>query len=327
MKREKYMPKRHAKQMLAVTLATTMCVPAGIPLVSMTAFGQTMEHSDQQEESDFEELRLKWKTLLTGGEALDNTGKLGEDYIASVNKAAQVQWDSMNKLGDATEDTRTCIFPDIPMTDKSTKTGSSQITLTFDRLKAIALAYETSESDYYQKEDVKKEIVAALDMMIANHYSLSYACSGTGTGHGSGNHSFGNWCIILILFTTSVGQPIVLYVAALGNVDRSLVEAAEVDGATKLQTFWKIKWPSVMPTTLYVAIITTINSFQCFALIQLLTSGGPQHSTDTVMYYLYTNAFTLYRYGYANAVGVVLAIIIALFSVLQFKTMNTGVEY
>lgn len=193
MKREKYMPKRHAKQMLAVTLATTMCVPAGIPLVSMTAFGQTMEHSDQQEESDFEELRLKWKTLLTGGEALDNTGKLGEDYIASVNKAAQVQWDSMNKLGDATEDTRTCIFPDIPMTDKSTKTGSSQITLTFDRLKAIALAYETSESDYYQKEDVKKEIVAALDMMIANHYSLSYACSGTGTGHGSGNHSFGNW--------------------------------------------------------------------------------------------------------------------------------------
>lgn len=114
MKREKYMPKRHAKQMLAVTLATTMCVPAGIPLVSMTAFGQTMEHSDQQEESDFEELRLKWKTLLTGGEALDNTGKLGEDYIASVNKAAQVQWDSMNKLGDATEDTRTCIFSGHP---------------------------------------------------------------------------------------------------------------------------------------------------------------------------------------------------------------------
>lgn len=106
-----------------------------------------------------------------------------------------------------------------------------------------------------------------------------------------GDARFAIWCIILILFTTSVGQPIVLYVAALGNVDRSLVEAAEVDGATKLQTFWKIKWPSVMPTTLYVAIITTINSFQCFALIQLLTSGGPQHSTDTVMYYLYIQCF------------------------------------
>ena len=71
-------------------------------------------------------------------------------------------------------------------------------------------------------------------------------------------------CIILILLTTSVGQPIVLYVSALGNVDQSLVEAAEVDGATKLQAFWKIKWPQIMPTTLYILVITTINSFQCW---------------------------------------------------------------
>ena len=115
-----------------------------------------------------------------------------------------------------------------------------------------------------------------------------------------GDTRFALGCIILILFTTSVGQPIVLYVAALGNVDQSLVEAAEVDGATKLQTFWRIKWPSIMPTTLYVLVITTINTFQCFSLVQLLTSGGPQHSTDTVMYYLYTNAFSLYKYGYAT---------------------------
>ena len=49
------------------------------------------------------------------------------------------------------------------------------------------------------------------------------------------------WCIIMILFTTSIGQPIVLYVAALGNVDKSLEEAAAIDGATRLQIFWKIK--------------------------------------------------------------------------------------
>ena len=133
------------------------------------------------------------------------------------------------------------------------------------------------------------------------------------------------WCIILILFTTSIGQPIVLYVSALGNVDHSLVEAAQVDGATDLQVFWKIKWPSIMPTTLYVAVITTINSFQCFALIQLLTSGGPNYSTRTVMYYLYEIAFrTTKDFGYADAMGVVLAIVIALFSALQFKVMNGG---
>ena len=140
-----------------------------------------------------------------------------------------------------------------------------------------------------------------------------------------GDSKYALWCIILILFTTSVGQPIVLYVSALGNVDHSLVEAAQVDGATDLQVFWKIKWPSIMPTTLYVAVITTINSFQCFALIQLLTSGGPNYSTSTVMYYLYEIAFrTTKDFGYADAMGVVLAIVIALFSALQFKVMNGG---
>lgn len=133
------------------------------------------------------------------------------------------------------------------------------------------------------------------------------------------------WCIILILFTTSIGQPIVLYVAALGNVDSSLEEAAQVDGANAFQVFWKIKWPSIMPTTLYVAVITTINSFQCFALIQLLTSGGPNYSTSTVMYLLYDIAFkTTKEFGYADAMGVVLAIVIALFSALQFKVMDGG---
>ena len=127
------------------------------------------------------------------------------------------------------------------------------------------------------------------------------------------------WCIILILFTTSVGQPIVLYVSALGNVDDSLIEAAQVDGATSRQVFWKIKWPQIMPTTLYILVITTINSFQCYALIQLLTSGGPNHSTETIMYYIYYQAFKLYRYGYGNAMGVILAIIIAVFSAIQFK--------
>lgn len=135
------------------------------------------------------------------------------------------------------------------------------------------------------------------------------------------------WCILTILFTTSIGQPIVLYIAALGNVDASITEAAEVDGASPLRTFWQIKWPSVMPTTLYIVVITTINSFQCFALIQLLTSGGPVYSTSTVMYYIYTMAFSQYRYGYANAMGVILAIIIAFFSALQFKTMKSDVDY
>ena len=141
-----------------------------------------------------------------------------------------------------------------------------------------------------------------------------------------GNPDTALWCIIVILLTTSVGQPIVLYVSALSNVDHSLVEAAEVDGATNLQVFWRIKWPQIMPTTLYILVITTINSFQCFALIQLLTSGGPNNSTQTIMYYIYYEAFKLNRYGYGSAMGVVLAAIIAVFSALQFKLAKSDNE-
>ena len=103
-----------------------------------------------------------------------------------------------------------------------------------------------------------------------------------------GDEKYALGCIILILLTTSVGQPIVLYVSALGNVDQSIVEAAEVDGATDFQCFWRIKWPA-------------------------------NHSTDTIMYYIYYTAFKLYRYGYGNAMGVVLAVIIAILSAVQFK--------
>ena len=138
-----------------------------------------------------------------------------------------------------------------------------------------------------------------------------------------GNPSTALACIIMILFTTSIGQPIVLYVAALGNVDKSLEEAAAIDGATRLQIFWKIKWAQIMPTTLYVLVITTINSFQCFALIQLLTRGGPLGTTSTLMYYIFDMAYNYQRFGYANAMGVVLAIFIAIFSAIQFKVAQS----
>ncbi|HFH9921692.1 TPA: sugar ABC transporter permease [Streptococcus suis] len=142
-----------------------------------------------------------------------------------------------------------------------------------------------------------------------------------------GDKQWALWAIVIILLTTSVGQPIILYIAALGNIDNSLVEAARVDGANETQVFWQIKWPSLLPTTLYITVITTINSFQIFALIQLLTSGGPNYSTSTLMYYLYEKAFKLSEYGYANTMGVFLAVLIAIISFIQFKVLGNDVEY
>ncbi len=133
--------------------------------------------------------------------------------------------------------------------------------------------------------------------------------------------------IIAVLLTTSVGQPIVLYIASLGNIPDSLIEAAEIDGASNWQVFTRIKWPMLLPTTLYIVIISTINSFQCFSLIQLLTAGGPSYSTSTIMYLVYERSFVLRQFGYSSAMGVVLGVIIVLFSIMQYRVFGKDVEY
>lgn len=137
-----------------------------------------------------------------------------------------------------------------------------------------------------------------------------------------GNPRTAIYAIIAILITTSVGQPIILYVAALGNVPKDLIEASKIDGANEKKVFTQIIWPMIKPTTLYIVVVTTINSFQIFALIQLLTAGGPNYATSTIMYLVYQKAIVETRFGVASAMGVILAIIIGLISLVQFKLLD-----
>ena len=142
-----------------------------------------------------------------------------------------------------------------------------------------------------------------------------------------GNPSIAKWAILMVLVTLSVGQPIVLYMASLGNIPKDYLEAAEIDGANSSQVFKNITWPLLKPTTLYIVIITTINSFQCFSLIQLLTAGGPNYATTTIMYQVYERSFTLGQYGLASSMGVVLAVIVMSISIIQYKYLGSDVEY
>lgn len=82
----------------------------------------------------------------------------------------------------------------------------------------------------------------------------------------------------------------------------------------------------IKPTTLYIVVVTTINSFQIFALIQLLTAGGPNYATSTIMYLVYQKAIVESRYGASSAMGVILAVIIGIISVLQFKFLSHDVD-
>lgn len=142
-----------------------------------------------------------------------------------------------------------------------------------------------------------------------------------------GDPKLAKWAILLVLVTLSVGQPIVLYMASLGNIPKDYLEAAQIDGANPNQVFFNITWPLLKPTSLYIVIITTINSFQCFSIIQLLTAGGPNYATTTIMYQVYERSFTLGQFGLASSMGIVLAAIVVTISIVQYKFFGTGVDY
>ena len=138
-------------------------------------------------------------------------------------------------------------------------------------------------------------------------------------------YAFGT--LTLILFTINVGMSLILYISAMQNVPAALIEAAHIDGAGHQRVFFSIVLPLVMPTTLFVIVINTINLFQSFALVNLLTKGGPYYATSTIVFQIYDTAFSFQRYGLASAMGIVLGLVIALVSLFQFTIMSREVEY
>lgn len=130
------------------------------------------------------------------------------------------------------------------------------------------------------------------------------------------------FCVVLVSFVCSIGQPIIIYTAALGGISKEYYEASELEGASEFQQFLRITIPLLRPTTMYVLVITSINSFQIFIPIQLLTGGGPVNATTSILYELYRTAFLYNDYGYASGMGMVLFVIIGLIAIAQFRLMR-----
>lgn len=128
--------------------------------------------------------------------------------------------------------------------------------------------------------------------------------------------------IVFVTFVGNVGQSIILYVAAMIGIPEDYFEAAQIDGATRWQRISKILIPLVKPTTLYLTVINIIAVLKIFVVIQLLTGGGPNNASVTMMYYLYQNAFIYNNTGVASAVGVLMFVVALLLSLPQFKTFG-----
>lgn len=130
------------------------------------------------------------------------------------------------------------------------------------------------------------------------------------------------WSIILMSLLTPPGGGIIYYLAAMGAIPKDLYEAADIDGATGLQKWWKITLPLLKPTTFYLTILATIASFQVFTSVLILTNGGPGHSSRTLVTLIYDTAFRDADFGYASAQGVVLFLMIMVVAVFQYRFLK-----
>ncbi len=139
--------------------------------------------------------------------------------------------------------------------------------------------------------------------------------------------SFALQSLMLIPILSGHGAGVILYLAAMGAIPKTLYEAAEIDAASAWSKLKNVTWPLLKPTTLYVVITGTIGSFQVFDLIYVLTRGGPDFATVTLVYLVYQVAFEQYSFGLASAQAFVLAAIIVVLSLAQFRFLATDVEY
>ena len=118
-----------------------------------------------------------------------------------------------------------------------------------------------------------------------------------------------------------------LYLAGLQSVPTQVQEAARIDGASAWQVFFRVTLPLLTPTIFFNVILNMIASFQVFTQAFVLTNGGPNNATLTMVLYVYRKAFQEFAMGYASAVAWVLFMVILLFTLLVFRSSSAWVYY
>lgn len=125
--------------------------------------------------------------------------------------------------------------------------------------------------------------------------------------------------VILAITWRWTGYNMIIMLAGLQNIPKEIYEASDIDGASPMQKFFRITLPMMKPILLFCTITSTIGTFKLFDESYILTGGGPNNATITVVHYLYNNGFRYLKFGYASAMSYLLVLFIVAFSFLQFK--------
>ncbi len=119
-----------------------------------------------------------------------------------------------------------------------------------------------------------------------------------------------------------VGQSMVIYLAGILSIDKSLYEACSIDGAGKSAKFWKITLPLMAPSLTINIIVTTIGTLKIYDLPFIMTGGGPGHATESLAINVYSSAFVYSRMGYGTAISLALFMFVLIVSLIQMKIMR-----
>ena len=133
------------------------------------------------------------------------------------------------------------------------------------------------------------------------------------------------WAIPTVAFINvwrHMGYTALLVFAGLQTINKSVYEAADIDGAGEGRKFFSITLPLLRPVLAMVLVVTVIGSFQIFDTVSVTTQGGPVNATRVINYYIWDLAFGQLDFGYASAVAMVLFVILMLVSLIQMKLMR-----
>lgn len=133
--------------------------------------------------------------------------------------------------------------------------------------------------------------------------------------------------VTLVAVWKEAGFFMIFYLAALQTLNPSLKEAAAIEGASRWYFFWRVQWPLLMPTTLFVLVNAVINAFRLVDHIFILTRGGPDNATTLLLYHLYEVGFKFWDTAYAAAITVVLVVVLASVALFQFFVLDKKVHY
>ncbi|MEK3714111.1 sugar ABC transporter permease [Paenibacillus sp. FSL R7-0333] len=133
--------------------------------------------------------------------------------------------------------------------------------------------------------------------------------------------------VMLLMIWIDLGVSLIIYIAGIKNIPADLYEAATIDGASKLAQFRSITFPLLTPTTFFLLVTGIIGNFKSFALVKVLTDGGPANSTSVVVYDMYQTAFVDLQTGYASSMVMILFVIVLAITGLQWLGQRYWVNY